>query len=111
MLLKKMSDQDFEDRTHTLYQKVMGAFDGVDPDLAEVFFHLDNITITFADKTKFIINRQPPSQQIWLATKTQGLHFDFDPQQGKWIHSKTGDEFFSTLKKNVEQYTKQQVNF
>lgn len=35
------------------------------------------LTITFSDKSKVILSRQPALQQIWLASRSDGYHFAY----------------------------------
>jgi len=42
----------------------------------------------FENSTKIIINKQPPLQQLWVATKFNGHHFNFQDKQ--WIDKRTG---------------------
>ena len=46
--------------------------------LVEADYNLDSISICFGDGTRFVVNRQPPVKQLWLATKDKGYHFDYN---------------------------------
>lgn len=35
--------------------------------------------------TQVIINRQTPTRQIWVATRTGGFHFDYDKDRDSWV--------------------------
>ncbi len=106
-----MNEQEFKIETQKLYSKVMAAFEDIDPDLAEADFHLDNIAITFPGNIKFIVNRQPPVHQIWLATKDRGLHFNFDASRQAWICDHSGEEFYETFNNAVMKIIKKPLNF
>ena len=45
--------------------------------------------------SKIIINKQPPLQQIWVATKFNGHHFNLEGDV--WIDERTGVEFWSFI--------------
>ena len=92
-----MDNVEFKQLTLKVYNQVMKIFDQLDPDDAEASFQLDNITISFRDKTIFVINRQPPVHQLWLATKNKGYHFNYDHASSSWISDRTGEEFFAVL--------------
>ena len=49
----------------------------------------DILTITCEDGSAVIITRQGPTRQLWLAARSGGFHFDYDPEQGDWV--RTGD--------------------
>ncbi|MCC5826776.1 iron donor protein CyaY [Alkalimonas sp.] len=53
------------------------------------------LDITFADGSKIIINKQPPLHQLWIATKFNGHHCEW--QQGQWIDNRTGLEFWALI--------------
>jgi CyaY protein len=52
------------------------------------------ITISFANKSQIIINLQKPLQEVWLATKAGGFHYQFE---SVWRCTRSGSEFFSDL--------------
>ena len=53
------------------------------------------LTITFPDFSKIIINKQAPLQQVWVATKFNGHHFNY--AEGQWIDERTGAEFWQFM--------------
>ncbi len=55
------------------------------------------LTLSFADNSKIIINRQTPLRQIWVATRAGGFHFNFDPGNKQWLEEKTRAELFAEL--------------
>lgn len=55
------------------------------------------LTLVFDNRTKIIINRQTPVQQIWIATKSGGYHFNYDAEQGQWRKDDDGSELFAAL--------------
>ncbi|MBW8189953.1 iron donor protein CyaY [Neiella marina] len=55
------------------------------------------LTIDFANGSKIIINRQEPVHQLWLATRTNGYHFDY--VDGHWCDDRTGQRFLEILNK------------
>ncbi len=63
------------------------------------------LTLHFEDNSKIIINRQTPLQQIWVATRTGGFHFDFNPEKDQWREEKTGAELFAELSRHCSAST------
>lgn len=53
------------------------------------------ITVVFANGSQIIVNLQKPLQEIWLAAKAGGFHYRL--QDGAWLDTKTGQEFFADL--------------
>ena len=69
-----MNPEDFNRLTKHIYNKVFKSFEKYDPNIVEADYNLDSISICFSDGTRFVVNRQPPVQQLWLATKDKGYH-------------------------------------
>ena len=42
------------------------------------------LTLSFSDQSVIIINRQFATQQLWVAAKSGGYHFDYIPDKG-WV--------------------------
>lgn len=53
------------------------------------------LTLVFPDRSKIVLNKQPPLLQLWMATKYNGHHFNLEGDQ--WIDERTGVEFWSFL--------------
>ena len=53
------------------------------------------LELTLPDRSKLIVNTQPPLHEIWLAARRGGFHFRH--QAGRWIDTKSGEEFWSLL--------------
>ncbi|MGB3726509.1 MAG: iron donor protein CyaY [Glaciecola sp.] len=51
------------------------------------------LTLILPDQSKIILNKQPPLLQLWVATKFNGHHFNYE--DGKWIDERFGGEFYS----------------
>ncbi|MGQ8364266.1 iron donor protein CyaY [Glaciecola sp. 1036] len=74
-------------------------------DEQEVVFDYDSngdiFTIIHPDNSKIVLNKQPPLQQLWVATKFNGHHFNYE--DGVWIDERTGVEFYSFLDEAVSK--------
>ena len=66
------------------------------------------LTLIFPDTSKIIINKQPPLLQIWVATKFNGHHFNFNDSQ--WIDERTGAEFWSFINDATSRQAGQPVS-
>lgn len=51
-------------------------------------------TITFADRSQIVVNKQEPLLELWLASKAGGFHFAFKNNQ--WI-AQDGKLFWQCL--------------
>ncbi|CAL4325973.1 iron donor protein CyaY [Buchnera aphidicola] len=56
------------------------------------------ITITFANKSLIIVNKQEFLKQIWLATKLNAYHFNY--KIDKWICNRTDKNFWEIFEKS-----------
>lgn len=55
------------------------------------------LTLTFADDSKIIVNRQTPVRQIWIATRQGGFHFVYNDAQNQWQLEGGEEELFVAL--------------
>lgn len=53
------------------------------------------LTIEAEDGAQIIINRHTPNQELWIAAKSGGYHFS--EQNGQWLATRDGSEFFAVL--------------
>lgn len=53
------------------------------------------LTIEAENGTQIIVNRHTPNQELWIAAKSGGYHFS--EQNGQWIATRDGSEFFAVL--------------
>jgi CyaY protein len=68
-----------------VFHKIDGAFENVDPDLAESMMSQGTLTVLFEGKVRFILSPQTPVRQIWAAFKDRAWHFDLDSKSGRWM--------------------------
>ena len=65
------------------------------------------LTIECENGTQVIVNRQGPTQQIWVAARSGGFHFDFDADKNLWLQ---GDlELFTLLNQALSEQTGETV--
>ncbi len=70
------------------FKKLLAAADLVDPDVLEADSTGDMVTLTSASGEKCVVNTQRAVRQIWVAGKSQGIHFSFDEASGTWRDDK-----------------------
>ena len=54
------------------------------------------LTLTLVNRSQLIVNAQPPLQELWLAAKRGGFHFRH-ADDGRWLDTRSGEEFFALL--------------
>jgi iron-sulfur cluster assembly protein CyaY len=57
----------------------------------------DILTLEFANGSKIIINKQGAANQIWVAAKSGGFHYNYDAAAGQWRNDQNGAELLSEL--------------
>lgn len=67
----------------------------------------DILEVTFLNNTKMVINKQPPLQQLWVATKFNGHHFEY--RDGQWIDNRTGVELWGLLSDAASRQAEQPI--
>ena len=65
------------------------------------------LTLSFANGSQIIINRQVPLKQIWVAAKQGGFHFDLDDASEKWLCE--GKELFAALSEYASEQAGQEI--
>lgn len=79
-----------------VFKRILAAADGIDPDVLEADSTGEMVTLTASSGEKCIVNTQRAARQIWVAGKSQGIHFSYDEASGSWKDDKgKGLELFS----------------
>ena len=53
------------------------------------------LNIDLDEGGRIVVNAQAPLQQLWLASRSGGMHFAFDGTN--WLDTRSGVEFFEAL--------------
>jgi len=94
--MQRMNETEFSQRVDDTLMQLEDAVDacGVDMDIENA----DGIvTLTFANGSKIIINRQAVLKQLWVATREGGFHFNYDAAQQCWVKDDDGTELYAAL--------------
>lgn len=95
-----MKDADYHELIDTLFIAIGEALDDCKVDI-DYEGEGGILTLTMPNHTKIILNKQPPLQQLWVATKFNGHHFNFT--DGVWIDERTGAEFYTFFDEAVSK--------
>jgi CyaY protein len=107
-----MSDLQYLDQAEALLRAVEAACDQIN-DHSDA--DIDNqrtggmVTLTFANRSQIIVNLQKPLHEVWLAARAGGFHYRLD--QGRWVDTKDGSEFFTTLSRCASEQAGQPLLF
>jgi CyaY protein len=103
-----MNELEYDELTDQTLLAVEEAIEQQELDL-DYESHGGFLSITFADNSKIIINKQPPLQQLWMATKFNGHHFEW--RNGQWIDNRSGAEFWQLLTEVASMQAGSPLNF
>ncbi|XXF80082.1 iron donor protein CyaY [Myxococcaceae bacterium GXIMD 01537] len=101
-----MDEARYSQLTSAAFKRILAAADTLDPDLLEADSTGDMVTLTSRTREKCVINTQRAVRQVWVAGKSQGIHFSYDEASGTWKDDKgRGLELFSFVADVVRELT------
>ncbi len=82
-----MDETKFNGLVADVFKRMLKTLDAVDPDALDADSTGDMLTITGSKSgQKVVVNTQRAVSQLWVAGKSQGLHFSFDG--ARWLDDK-----------------------
>jgi len=105
-----MNESEFNDVVDDILIAVEDAIeDACDETGADIEYETASgiLTLDFANGSQIIINRQAPLQQIWVAAKQGGFHFDFNEESEQWVCN--GKEFYTALSEYCTEQSGQSI--
>lgn len=107
-----LSDADYDRRT----DRILGSIEAtVDRWLQDDVIDIDPqrtgglLELAFPDRSRIVINTQPPLHELWLASRTGGFHYRF--VDGRWLDTKDGSEFFTVLSREASAQAGRSLRF
>ncbi len=67
------------------------------------------LTLEFVNRSKIIVNLQPPMHEIWIAAKAGGFHYRY--HDGVWHDARNNTEFFTALTRYVSEQAQEKIEF
>lgn len=67
------------------------------------------LELRFPGGAAIVVNMQPPLRELWLAAREGGHHFRVDG--GRWLDTRSGDEFFAVLSRAASAAAGREVAF
>jgi CyaY protein len=93
-----LSDADYRRETAALLARIEATADRwLQDDVIDIDTQRTGglLELAFPDRSKIIVNTQPPLQEVWLAARSGGFHFRW--VLGRWIDTRDGSEFLESL--------------
>jgi CyaY protein len=87
---------DLADSALHALETALNDVDGVEVDLESGI-----LSVEFPDSERFIVNSHRAARQIWMAASASAWHFDVDPKTRRWTATKTGDELWACLEREI----------
>lgn len=92
-----MNRQDYVRRSDECLERVTKALEPLDPDEVDFATSDGVVTIEFADRVRYVLNRQTAANQMWFAAGARAWHFDWDEAKQAWIDDKEHVELFGRI--------------
>ena len=94
-----MNESTFLHAAKAVLDRIEEALDACDLDLDIERKSEGVLQLEFENGTHIVVNLQAPMQQIWIAAKAGGYHFELRDEA--WRDTRSGDEFFAALSRQV----------
>jgi CyaY protein len=92
-----VTEAEYEAVARPELQALVRALDELELSGFEAELANDILTLEFEDGKRYVVNSHRAARQIWMAAELQAWHFDWVPEEARWIASKSGDELWATL--------------
>lgn len=96
-----MNESDYHQMLDDLFIRIEEALDELESVDIDYESGEGILTLILPDQSKIILNKQPPLLQLWVATKFNGHHFNYE--EGKWIDERFGGEFYAFFDEAVSK--------
>lgn len=67
------------------------------------------LELIFPDRSRIVINTQPPLHELWLASRAGGYHYRH--VCGRWLDTRDGGDFFATLSREASAQAGRPLEF
>jgi CyaY protein len=84
-------------------ERVARWLEGFDPDELDFSATDGVLTMEFADKKRYVLNRQTATDQMWFAAGARAWHYDFDARAKTWIDDRDGHDLYERIAEVVSQ--------
>ena len=105
-----MNESEFQEIAGQTIEDIQDAIDdsGADMDYDEIGGVL---TLEFEDGSKIIFSKQGAMNQLWMAAKSGGFHFDYNEETEQWIcDSGDKEEMYSMLSRLSTEQAGESIN-
>jgi len=98
-----METREFLRRADETLERVTQWLEAFDPDELDFASSDGVVTLEFADKKRYVLNRQTATDQMWLAAGARAWHYGWDPEREAWVDDRDGHELFAKVAEVVSE--------
>ncbi len=103
-----LSPTDFNETVDALFDQIVESIDATDA-ADDVELNQGVLEISCKDRSKIIINRHAPTQEIWIAAKSGGYHFRW--ADGIWLDTRSGEPLSDAISRVFFEQTGERITF
>lgn len=103
-----LSATQFNETVDALFEQIVATIDATDA-ADDIELNQGVLEITCVNRSKIIINRHAPTQEIWVAAKSGGYHFRW--ANGIWIDTRSGESLSDAISRVVFEQSGVRVSF
>ncbi|PXF29463.1 frataxin [Pokkaliibacter plantistimulans] len=105
-----MTESEFHQQVDDTLEQVETILDDAESDL-DVNLNNGILTVICENGSRIILTRQTPVKQLWLATKQDGYHFDWDSDEGCWLEKAKGGTLAERLQEALHAQAGETLTF
>ena len=104
-----MNESEFREVAEKTIEDIQDAIDNCDADID--YDEIGGVlTLEFEDGSKIIFSKQGAMNQLWMAAKSGGFHFDYNVDAQQWIcDSGDNEEMYTMLSRLATEQANEEV--
>jgi CyaY protein len=103
-----LSATEFNETADALFEQIVEVIDATDA-VDDIELNQGVLEISCRDRSKIIINRHAPTQEIWIAAKSGGYHFRW--ADGLWLDTRSNEPLSDAVSRVVFEQTGAHISF
>ncbi len=98
-----MDSREFLRRADECLERVARWLEPFDPDELDYATSDGVVTLEFADKRRYVLNRQTATDQMWFAAGARAWHYNWDAQKQTWVDDRDGHDLYARVAEVVSE--------
>lgn len=102
--MSELTDTQYQSLTQAVLASIEATVDRwLQDDVIDVDAHRTGglLELIFPDRSRIVVNTQPPLHELWLASREGGFHYRHTA--GRWVDTRDGSEFFEVLSREASR--------